>query len=70
LHGQARRLDEEYEFRATAKTIRWLDRQHGIEPHVEREVRCRLAESRPQPLEPVPTHGAGSPGTGSAIGAA
>jgi hypothetical protein len=57
LHVQARRLDEEYEFCATAKAISWLDRPHRIEPQVEREVRCRLAEYLPQAIDVVPTHG-------------
>ncbi|UKA68383.1 aminoglycoside phosphotransferase family protein [Arthrobacter sp. FW306-05-C] len=57
LHAQERRVDEDYEFRETAKSVNWLDKQHRIEPAMEREVRCRLAEYRPQPVDVVPTHG-------------
>lgn len=57
LHAQERRVDEDYEFGETTKSINWLDKQHRIEPDVEHEVRCRLAEYRPQPIDVVPTHG-------------
>jgi thiamine kinase-like enzyme len=57
LHGQENRIDDQYEFRVTAKSLAWLDRKHQIDPEVEREARQRLIEYRPLPIELVPTHG-------------
>lgn len=57
LHGQESRIDDQYEFRVTAKSLAWLDRKHRIDPEVEREARQRLTEYRPLPIVVVPTHG-------------
>lgn len=57
LHDQHRRVDDEHEYRAQAKALAWLGRDHRVEPAVEEEVRARLAEYRPRPIEVVPTHG-------------
>ncbi|WP_045729942.1 aminoglycoside phosphotransferase family protein [Pseudarthrobacter chlorophenolicus] len=57
LHRQESRSDDTHEARATAKALAWLDRAHRIDPAVEREVRRRLAEYRPVPVDVVPTHG-------------
>lgn len=57
LHGQARRLDGEYEYLATAKAIAWLDRNHRVERHAEADARRVLNAYRPRPVETVPTHG-------------
>jgi hypothetical protein len=57
LHGQARRLDEDYEHLATAKAIAWLDREHRVEVHAEADARLVLNAYRPRPVETVPTHG-------------
>ena len=38
LHGQARRLDGDHEYLATARAIAWLDREHRVETHAEADA--------------------------------
>ncbi|WP_208321883.1 phosphotransferase [Paramicrobacterium chengjingii] len=57
LHGQAVRVDEEYEARVTDRAVRWLDGNHRISPAIEAETRSILSLYRPMPITVVPTHG-------------
>lgn len=59
LHSHTTRSDDQYEARATAtaSALAWLDREHGIEPEVERAARDILQALRPRPVDVVPTHG-------------
>lgn len=57
LHAQTERLDHEYEARATAKSLAYLDSPHRIEATAEREARAILGLYRPVPVWSVPTHG-------------
>ncbi|UWX98035.1 aminoglycoside phosphotransferase family protein [Arthrobacter zhaoxinii] len=57
FHEQSARTDADYESRATAKALLWLERPHRIsESHVAR-VRAILDGYRPKPVVLVPTHG-------------
>jgi Ser/Thr protein kinase RdoA (MazF antagonist) len=57
LHDQQERVDTDYERRATAKALSWLDRPHRISPRVDAEARRILGAYRPAPVVVVPTHG-------------
>jgi hypothetical protein len=57
LHSREARPDDEHEVRATAKALHWLDREHRVEPDVERETRRILRTYRPRTVTTVPTHG-------------
>ncbi len=57
FHGQASRLDEDFEAAADAKALAWLDRDHQIAPSVEADLRTAIASHDPAPVELVPTHG-------------
>lgn len=57
LHEQESRPDAEYEARATARALFWLDQPHRIDPPVASLARS-LLESAPAPVVSlVPTHG-------------
>lgn len=57
FHNQHARVDTDYESRATAKALAWLDREHHIAPRIETEARRILRGYRPAPIVVVPTHG-------------
>ncbi|MBM7780544.1 phosphotransferase [Arthrobacter tumbae] len=57
FHEQSALISDEYELRATDKTVAWLDKEHRIASTVEAEVRQILAAYRPAPIMIVPTHG-------------
>jgi hypothetical protein len=57
LHGQASRVDQDYECRQNARTLRWLDGPHRIDATTEAELRARVAEFPCEPAFLVPTHG-------------
>lgn len=57
FHAQTERLDDEYEHRVTAKSLRLLDREHRVDPETAREARRILSAYRPRPVTVVPTHG-------------
>ncbi|MCQ1951522.1 phosphotransferase [Arthrobacter sp. zg-Y859] len=57
FHEQTARTDVDYEVRATAKELSWLEKPHRIsKSHVAR-VRAILDGYRPKPVVLVPTHG-------------
>lgn len=57
VHEQDAMPDAEYEARATAKQLHWLDQPHPIDPSVAARVRA-LLEAAPAPtVTLVPTHG-------------
>src|SRR5690606_5759757 len=57
LHDQESRTDTDYEARATAKALYWLDQPHRIDPDAASRARAVL-QSAPAPHVPVvPTHG-------------
>ena len=57
LHGQASRVDDQYEQRMDARALRWLDGQHRIEPTTEARLRHVISEHERPPAVLVPTHG-------------
>lgn len=57
FHGQASRLDLDHERDQNARTLRWLDGPHRIDPDTEGELRA-LVNAFPTPATRlVPTHG-------------
>ncbi|MCQ1954701.1 phosphotransferase [Arthrobacter sp. zg-Y238] len=57
FHDLTARTDVDYEVRATAKALSWLEKPHRIsQSHVAR-VRAILDGYRPKPVVLVPTHG-------------
>lgn len=57
LHGQESRTDADYEARATAKQLYWLDQPHRIDPLVASRARRVLASAPAPVVTLVPTHG-------------
>jgi thiamine kinase-like enzyme len=57
LHGQASRIDHDYERDQNARTLRWLDGGHRIDPDTEAELRTRVAALPCPATLLVPTHG-------------
>jgi len=57
LHGQASRSDDRYEAAMDARSIRWLDGEHRIEPRTEAPLREVIAGHDRPPAVLVPTHG-------------
>jgi hypothetical protein len=57
FHGQAEHTDPDWEAAAVAKSLRWLEQPHRIEPHLVDGLRTILTEHDPQPVVVVPTHG-------------
>ena len=57
FHGQATKVDHEYESAADAKALAWLDRDHRIEPPTEAKLRSAIATHDHSPVALVPTHG-------------
>lgn len=57
FHDQAKRVDDEWDAAAVAKSLGWLDKPHRIEPKVTARLREILTEYQPQPVVVVPTHG-------------
>jgi hypothetical protein len=57
LHGQASRVDDEHEARENARTLRWLDTPHRIDPRTADRVRALVATWPSEPVTLVPTHG-------------
>lgn len=57
LHAQASRVDDDHERQQNARTLRWLDGPHRIDPATEAELRARVAGFPCPPTVLVPTHG-------------
>lgn len=57
FHGQAERVDPDWDGDAVAKSLSWLDKPHRIEPDKARRLRAILADRQPKPVVVVPTHG-------------
>lgn len=57
FHGQAARMDDDYEGRMTQKALALLDTPHRIAPETVDRLRERLLAAKPQPVTLVPTHG-------------
>lgn len=57
FHGQAQRIDPEWDSAAVAKSLAWLDKSHRIEPETVAGLRTILTGHRPRPVVVVPTHG-------------
>jgi Ser/Thr protein kinase RdoA (MazF antagonist) len=57
LHGQASRVDHEYERDQNARSLRWLDGAHRIDADTEARLRAELAAFPCPPRVLVPTHG-------------
>ena len=57
LHSQASRTDHDYERDQNARTLRWLDGPHRIDPDTEAELRARVAAFPCPATLLVPTHG-------------
>jgi hypothetical protein len=57
FHSQARRVDKDYEHRANAAALRWLDGAHGIAPAVEARLRAEIDALDSPTVTVVPTHG-------------
>ena len=57
LHEQESRTDAEYEARATARALHWLDEPHRIDPAVAARARQVLASVPAPATTLVPTHG-------------
>ena len=57
LHGQESHVDPEFEARAKAKSLAWLDKPHRITPDVEERLRAEIASWPSPPALVVPTHG-------------
>lgn len=56
LHAQGSRPGDDYEQRADAKALAWLEREHRIADEVTDRLRAELAHPVP-PRPSVPTHG-------------
>lgn len=69
LHCETQRVDTDYERRASARALAWLDGRHRIEPAVEKLARDVLAAHDPGPVTVVPTHGDWQPRNWLADGA-
>lgn len=57
LHEQESRTDAEYEARATARQLYWLDQPHRIDPSIAARARRLLASAPAPAVMLVPTHG-------------
>lgn len=57
FHTGSSRTDDEYENRATRRSLVWLDAEHHIDPATEDAVRAILSRHRPRPVTVVATHG-------------
>lgn len=57
FHEQTARTDVDYEARATAKALSWLERPHRISRSDGEQARAILGAYRPKPVVLVPTHG-------------
>ncbi|MFC7790211.1 phosphotransferase [Microbacterium sp. MAHUQ-60] len=57
LHDQASRRDADYEARATARALHWLDRPHRVDPATAARARDVLESAPTPPVPLVPTHG-------------
>lgn len=57
LHGQQFVVDEEYEARDNAKSLRWLDEPHRIDDATVARLRAKIGSWPTPPAALVPTHG-------------
>lgn len=57
FHQQASTLSEDYEARADARAIRWLDGEHRIDRRTQTQLRGVIAAHDRGPAVLVPTHG-------------
>jgi Phosphotransferase enzyme family len=57
FHAQETRTDDQYEARATAKALAWLERPHRVAPAIEQRVRAVLTAYVPRPVATAPSHG-------------
>lgn len=57
FHAGSARTDDQYEDRATSRSLVWLDAEHRIDPATEDAVRGILDRHRPRPVTVVATHG-------------
>jgi hypothetical protein len=57
FHGQAERIDPDWDGAAVAKSLSWLGKPHRIEPKIAAELRTILTDHRPRSVTVVPTHG-------------
>lgn len=57
LHGQAQRVDHDYETQENAKSRAWLDGPHRIARETEAWLRSEIATFPDEPVTLVPTHG-------------
>ncbi len=57
LHADPAGTDDQYEHRATNRSMVWLDAEHQIDPATEESVRGILNRHHPRPVTVVPTHG-------------
>ena len=57
FHAQQRWVSTDYESRADANAIAWLDRDHRIDAVTEARLREAIAGHHHEPVERVPTHG-------------
>jgi len=57
FHGQAERIDADWDADAVTKSVGWLDKKHRISPDRVTRLRQILADHRPEPRAVVPTHG-------------
>lgn len=57
LHHQPGVRDGDHEARENRKMIRWLDKDHRIDPHTEGRLRAEVASWPEPPATLVPTHG-------------
>jgi Ser/Thr protein kinase RdoA (MazF antagonist) len=57
LHEQEARTDIEYEARATARALHWLDQPHRLEPDTASRAQAVLQAAPAHAVRLVPTHG-------------
>lgn len=57
LHVQESRTDADYEARATARALYWLDQPHRVEPDAASRARAVLQAAPAPAVTLVPTHG-------------
>lgn len=57
FHGQTSQVDHRDEERQNARSLRWLDGEHRIDPDTEQRLRAEIASWPTPPAVLVPTHG-------------